>query len=315
MKSKNFGTPFRSDAIDSLVRDLSALSGSASYEWLSHKIGQAEITMRDVEGYMRFDPFRYTRNVVAEGKWYTLILLCWRSGQRSTIHDHAGSVCVFRVVLGVCTETVYGFSPCGQVVPESTRDFRVGEIAAARNGAPHQVSNLQDSSSDLVTLHAYSPPLKGLRLYSIFGETLMTDFPESGEHWLPDETKTSVCQKGPTLPDSDYEKVVRYMRGNLKHDIHLADFAKQTGHSLAHFSVIFKRRSGVSPFQYLKDLRMREAHRMIAAGERDLKRVALAVGYSNSGHFAEVFTKFWKYSPRTLVARVRFSSIDRRRGP
>jgi cysteine dioxygenase len=109
---------------------------------------------------------------VAEGPWYTLLVLCWRSGQRSPIHDHAQSVCAFKVLEGVCSETVFAFSATGQVYPLGTDNRPPGSIVATRDADTHQVSNLQPAPQDLVTLHIYSPPLKAMNRFSISGESL-----------------------------------------------------------------------------------------------------------------------------------------------
>lgn len=40
--------------------------------------------------YAKFDPYRYTRNLVDEGNGkFNLMLLCWGEGHGSSIHDHA----------------------------------------------------------------------------------------------------------------------------------------------------------------------------------------------------------------------------------
>jgi cysteine dioxygenase len=297
-----------------LMSYLGELTGQASIRALHERLQESRATLEGMRDYVRFDPVRYARNLVTESPWYSLQVLCWRSGQRSTIHDHAGSFCAFKVLTGVATETVYRFSPCGQVVPTHTRDFQVGEVATPQPTEPHQVSNLQPPGCDLVTLHVYTPPLKNLRTFSIMGDGLMTDWIGAGRAgWLPDETQASLMPYRPCLDDGQFEKVVRFMHANLKHDIHLADFAKQTGHTSAHFSVLFKNRTGCSPFHYLKELRLREAHRMIVAGERNLARVALASGYTNRGHFSEVFLAYWKYSARNLMKRVQQATMDHRR--
>jgi cysteine dioxygenase len=124
----------------------------------------------DVRDFVKFDPSRYRRNLVAEGPWYSLLVLCWRSGQRSPIHDHAQSACAFKVLTGVCSETVFGYSACGQVYPLHTEDRPVGSIVATQDADTHQVSNLQPVPRDLVTLHIYAPPLKSMALFSITGE-------------------------------------------------------------------------------------------------------------------------------------------------
>lgn len=154
-----------------LVRYLDRLTGRAPLEELSRHLHASPVTLEELREFVRFDPGHYRRNLVAEGRWYHLLVLCWRSGQRSPIHDHAHSTCAFKVLTGICSETAYEFSPCGQVVPAQTTHQPAGAIVATQDADTHQVSNLQPAGSDLVTLHIYSPPLKTMQRFSITGES------------------------------------------------------------------------------------------------------------------------------------------------
>ncbi|MFZ5495457.1 MAG: helix-turn-helix domain-containing protein [Verrucomicrobiota bacterium] len=311
-RSPPHALPTPPGSLEPLLRYLDGLKNRAPLAELTGHLETAAVAPADLLDFMRFDPQRYTRTVIAHGPHYSLLLLCWRSGQRSTIHDHAQSSCAFKVLAGICSETVYRLSPCGQVVPQHTEEFAAGSVVVAEHPKAHQVSNLQAAGQDMVTLHVYTPPLQGLQTFSIMGDGLATDWVGQGDRWLPDETKAMRPPAGPSLADELFEKVVHYMRTHLKHDIHLVDFAKQTGHSAAHFSVLFKNRSGCSPFHYLKELRLREAHRLIVAGQRDVGKIAEAVGYTNRDHFSEVFQAYWGYPVRDLIARVRRAAIDHR---
>ncbi|MDP2136545.1 MAG: cysteine dioxygenase family protein [Candidatus Didemnitutus sp.] len=148
---------------------------------LSRLLTESAVTLEDLKGYLHFEDDCYRRNLVAENPWFNLLVLCWKSGQRSPIHDHAHSVCAFKVLTGVCSETVYAFSPCGQVVPVQTTDLPAGKIVASHDSETHQVSNLQPAGTNLVTLHIYSPPLKTMRVFSLTGK--------SGGEWLAPEHK------------------------------------------------------------------------------------------------------------------------------
>lgn len=117
----------------------------------------------------------------------------------------------------------------------------------------------------------------------------------------------------PVLRTSDLEKVHRFMQANLKHDIHVIDFAKQTGHSEAHFSELFKARTQLSPYQYLKEIRLLKAYQMILTGDYLMREVALEVGYTNPDHFSELFHKRFHQSPSFLLARARLASAKSRR--
>lgn len=148
---------------------------------LERLLVESRVTLADVRDYLVYQDDCYCRNLVAESPWFNMLVLCWKSGQRSPIHDHAASVCAFKVLTGVCSETVYAFSPCGQVVPVQTRDRRAGDIVASHDSETHQVSNLQPEGQCLVTLHIYSPPLKTMKVFSITGKT--------GGEWLAPEHK------------------------------------------------------------------------------------------------------------------------------
>ena len=157
-----------------LVGYLDQLTGRAALDELSRLLKESAVTLEDLRAFARFDSAHYRRNLVAEGPWYNLLVLCWSSGQRSPIHDHAQSACAFKVLTGVCSETAYGFSPCGQVYPLQTVDQPAGAIVATQDSDTHQVSNLQPAGHDLVTLHIYSPPLKLMQKFSITGESAGT---------------------------------------------------------------------------------------------------------------------------------------------
>ena len=153
-----------------VVRYLDGLTERAPLPELDALLKDCPVTLADVQDCAQFDPKHYRRNLVASGEWYDLLLICWRSGQRSPIHDHAGSSCAFKVLTGVCSETAYGFASCGQVYPLETVNQPEGAIVATQDADTHQVSNLQPAGRDLVTLHIYSPPLKSMHTFSLYGE-------------------------------------------------------------------------------------------------------------------------------------------------
>lgn len=111
--------------------------------------------------------------------------------------------------------------------------------------------------------------------------------------------------RGPVLTEAELGKVVRYIQANLKHDIHVVDLAKQTGHSVPHFAELFKNKTQLSPYHYLKEVRMMKAYQLILTGDYKVREVALAVGYTNADHFSEVFRKTFKESASVLLGRAR----------
>jgi cysteine dioxygenase len=154
--------------LDELFCYLDALRERPSLADLEAQLRDLDIDCKAVASAIRYSNQGYTRNLVRSGEWYQVLALCWKNGQRSPIHDHAGSSCGVRVLRGTATETLFALAPNGLVKPLSSRDLMPGEVCGSQDDDMHQVSNLQPGDADLVTLHVYAPPLVWMGTYSMF---------------------------------------------------------------------------------------------------------------------------------------------------
>jgi cysteine dioxygenase len=146
---------------------LERLRGRAALNDLVSELEGLDIGCAEVAPFIRFSSRGYTRNLIRGGSWYNVLVLCWKNGQRSPIHDHAGSSCGVRVLRGTATETLFEFAPNGHVKALFSRDLHEGSVCGSQDDDMHQVSNLQPGDADLVTLHVYSPPLLYMGTYSL----------------------------------------------------------------------------------------------------------------------------------------------------
>jgi cysteine dioxygenase len=157
-----------SATLEAMLHYLDALDRRPSLDEMRVELARFDVGCDDVAPFIRFGERTYQRNLVRAGDWYHAWVLCWRNGQRSPIHDHAGSSCVVRVLRGVLTETIFAFAPNGHVKACLSRDFGPGSVLASSDTDMHQISNLQAGSADLVTMHVYSPPLLTMGTYSLY---------------------------------------------------------------------------------------------------------------------------------------------------
>ena len=160
-------TPLSSGPLAQLCAYLDSLTARAAVEDLKAQIHSPAVTVDDVAEFAQFSEDRYLRTLVCQGEHYHLLVLCWRSGQRSPIHDHARSTCGLRILRGTATETVFEKSPSGLIKPSHSKDYHQGDVSVSADDYIHQVSNLQAEGEDLVTLHVYSPPLLRTATYSL----------------------------------------------------------------------------------------------------------------------------------------------------
>lgn len=131
------------------------------------RLREVAIDWEQVGPFVRFGRERYQRNLMHARPAYHALVLCWRNGQRSPIHDHRGSSCGMRILRGVATETIFDRSANGLVYPTFTRELPEGMVSGRQDDDMHQISNLQPGSADLITLHVYSPPLLVMGTYSL----------------------------------------------------------------------------------------------------------------------------------------------------
>ncbi len=156
-----------SNGLDALFEYLDALTDRAPLDELKQLLTRCEISPGDVAECIKFSSRGYMRNLIRSGDWYYALALCWKNGQRSPIHDHAGSSCGVKVLRGTMTETRFEFAPNGHIVATGSRDYPPGSVIGSEDYDLHQVSNLQRGTADLVTLHVYSPPLLTMGTYSL----------------------------------------------------------------------------------------------------------------------------------------------------
>merc|ERR1719471_1136930 len=67
-----------------------------------------DASTKDYQQYaIKLDENQYTRNLIRNSEYFTLMLLCWPPNIASPIHDHGGSECWLRVVKGHLEEAFY----------------------------------------------------------------------------------------------------------------------------------------------------------------------------------------------------------------
>jgi cysteine dioxygenase len=150
-------------AFAALDREAGQLPLPLLLEWLN----EMPLTVDVLANYLIFNPQRYVRNRVHDGLTFQALVLCWRNGQRSPIHNHRGSVCGVKVLRGVATETLFAPAPNGMILPVKSHELPAGHICVSVDEDIHQISNLQAGGADLVTLHVYSPPLLRMDMFSL----------------------------------------------------------------------------------------------------------------------------------------------------
>jgi cysteine dioxygenase len=152
---------------DELFHELDQYPGRVPLDVLDGRLKDLEIDPAEIEPFVKFAPDCYRRNLMRAGPGYHALILCWKNGQRSPIHDHRGSSCGVKVIRGTATETVFDRTPAGHIYAVSSKKLREGYTCGTQDEDIHQISAIEPDGGDLVTLHIYSPPLLVMGTYSL----------------------------------------------------------------------------------------------------------------------------------------------------
>ena len=92
-------------------------------------------------------------------------------------------------------------------------------------------------------------------------------------------------------------KIMQHLQSNFSERITLDDIGRLTFFSPNYCENVFKRETGRSVIDYLLEIRMEAAKRLLSEGSLSLGAVAEAVGFDDYNYFSRVFKKRTGYTP------------------
>jgi len=114
-------------------------------------------------------------------------------------------------------------------------------------------------------------------------------------------TVDSLLQRGP-VTETIYSEVIsnarRYIHENFSRKISIDEIARHCCMSQYHFSRIFKIHTSVAPHQYLLQLRLRHAEKLIKYTDLPITDICFISGFNSLDYFSTAFAKKYKISPK-----------------
>ncbi|HWA14741.1 MAG TPA: AraC family transcriptional regulator [Burkholderiales bacterium] len=97
-------------------------------------------------------------------------------------------------------------------------------------------------------------------------------------------------------------QALNFIHQNYAMDISLADIAGAAHLSTYHLTRVFKKGTGVTPHQYLVQVRVNSARHLLTAGagDRSLAEIASAVGFADQSHLTRHFKRLLGVTPKQL---------------
>lgn len=125
-------------------------------------------------------------------------------------------------------------------------------------------------------------------------------------HELP-HSHTDLLWRAVDQPvPADFARVVDYIHAHACEDVRLGDLAKIAGSSARALQSAFQRHFECTPMAYLREQRLRLAHRRLrhaAVESGQIAEIALACGFTHLGRFAAYYRDKYGERPSATLAR------------
>lgn len=160
---------------DFILRMLDIPSAQLGLEQLQDWVSRLVLNETLFRHHIAFSDRTYQRKLLCRTSRFDMLVLCWRPGQASTIHDHADSLNVTRVYQGVLTARTFDNSSSSSdrccSLQTSTSSLSLADegqlerhhLTTVERHQIHQLANQSDAN--VVTLHVYARPLHSIRVY------------------------------------------------------------------------------------------------------------------------------------------------------
>jgi AraC family transcriptional regulator len=194
---------------------------------------------------------------------------------------------------------LWGYSTNMRFVKDVTLTFNLGELSerlaigfhSDATGTPRlrfsddRIWTMVRLLSEAVNDADPSTQLYGDGLTTAILSRLFAKPPESG------------AEDGAGLAPWQLRRVVEYLDVHLPTRIELAQLASLAGLSQAHFSRTFKASTGMAPYRWQLDARIRRAQALLLDTHLSLDEVAEATGFADAVHLGRTFRKLVGATP------------------
>ena len=100
-----------------------------------------------------------------------------------------------------------------------------------------------------------------------------------------------------SLSQRKMQEALAYIRENYAKDLNMAVVSNYVSMNYSFFSYTFKQYTGTNFVNYLRNIRMEEARRLLQQSELKVNEIGRNVGYHNEKHFLKTFKSYFGVSP------------------
>jgi AraC family transcriptional regulator len=130
----------------------------------------------------------------------------------------------------------------------------------------------------------------------LFAESLSMALLSYAVERLPSQ-RSPMRVKG-LLSAAQQQRLRRHIEERLHENVSVGDLAALCGLQARHFSTLFRRAFGKTPYRYVIERRLARGAEQLGKTSADIGELALRLGFCSSSHFAVEFRRFYGVTPR-----------------
>ena len=99
------------------------------------------------------------------------------------------------------------------------------------------------------------------------------------------------------------EKIIEYMHQNINNRVTLTELSEMVQLSSTYLSRAFKETTGYSVIEFFNKIKIDKAKELIIEGDKKVKEVAQALGFTDEFYFSRIFKKIEGISPSEYYSK------------
>lgn len=160
---------------------------------------------------------------------------------------------------------------------------------------------VQDAAYRLYVMVLSSFPQQDAAFHPLSAERIFSTQDTAALHDLLAKSLLAFMDQQEGLGDVQANQIVaraiQYVKQHFREDITLVNVAEELNISLFYLSKLFRKHTGTNFTEYLTQLRVEHAKKLLAAGEMSIKEVAYAAGFNSQSYFSKIFKKYAGVAP------------------
>lgn len=142
--------------------------------------------------------------------------------------------------------------------------------------------------------------------YTIYGYNCLSEYESEILGWLENFCNTLNSRFDDYKNKQKIQQAIEYIKENYDKDLNMAVVSNHISMNYSLFSYVFKQYAGNNFVNYLKEIRIEEAKRLLEETDMKVIDVSSRVGYENEKHFMKTFKASCGVSPTEYRKNMQF---------